>query len=92
MRLYRKQAGQDSGKRNFSMLWANTEVLKPSIYAGPCSPGVAPLQDKDPVGRTAAELLERSATFEVERRDLDACLHHVRDDLLLPGRGVAWVR
>lgn len=93
MRLYRKQAGQDSGKRSFSMLWANTEVLKPSIYAQAPVPQVSRrFKDKDPVGRTAAELLERSATFEVERRDLDACLHHVRDDLLLPGRGVAWVR
>ncbi len=93
MRLYRKQSSENSGKRKFAMLWANTEVLKPSIYAQAPNPQVSRrFKDKDPVGRTAAELLERACSFEVERRDLNSVLRHVRDDLLLPGRGQAWVR
>lgn len=90
---YSKQAEQDDGKRRFAMLWANTEVLKPSVYARPPVPQVSRrYRDKDPVGRLAAELLERASSFEFERMNLDSTLRAVRDDLLLPGRGVAWVR
>lgn len=90
---YAKQAEQDDGKRRFAMLWANTEVLKPSVYARPPIPQVSRrYRDKDPVGRLAAELLERAASFEFERMNIDSVLRSVRDDLLIPGRGQAWVR
>ena len=75
------------------MLWANTEVLKPSVYARPPIPQVSRrFKDRDPVGRLAAEILERNTAFELERMDIDATLRNCRDDLLLPGRGTAWVR
>jgi len=92
-KLYAKQESKSDGKRKFAMLWANTEVLKPSVYARPPVPQVSRrYRDKDPVGRLAAEILERAASFEFERMGLDNCLRAVRDDLLLPGRGTAWVR
>lgn len=91
--LYRNQGSESSRGRRFAMLWANTEVLKPSIYARQPVPQVSRrFKDADPIGRVGAELLERSASYEVERMNLDAVLRCVRDDLLLPGRGTAWVR
>jgi hypothetical protein len=92
-KLYAKQTDTSDGKRKFAMLWANTEVLKPSIYARPPIPQVSRrYRDKDPVGRLAAELLERASSFEFERMNLDSTLRAIRDDLLLPGRGAAWMR
>ncbi|HLO79206.1 MAG TPA: hypothetical protein VK196_22335 [Magnetospirillum sp.] len=94
-KLYRKYAkqGERSGKREFCMIWANTEVLKPAIYARPPVPQVSRrYRDKDPVGRTAAEILERAASYEFERMNIDSALRAIRDDLLIPGRGVAWLR
>lgn len=93
LRDYRKQKGQSDTVRRFAMLWANTEVLKPSIYARPPVPQVSRrFRDRDPAGRLAAEILERNTAFELERMNIDATLRNCRDDLLLPGRGVAWVR
>ena len=93
MKLYRHESVEEFDKRRFAMLWANTEVLKPAVYARPPIPQVSRrFKDKDPVGRFASELLERSSSYELERMNLDAILRNVRDDLLLPGRGAAWVR
>lgn len=92
-KLYSQQGNENDGKRKFAMLWSNTEVLKPSVYARPPIPQVSRrYRDKDPVGRIAAEILERASGFEFERMNLDSVLRAVRDDLLLPGRGAAWVR
>jgi hypothetical protein len=93
IKLYKNQSTSTSTKRRFAMLWANTEILKPSIYARPPVPQVSRrYKDKDPIGRTAAELLERASSYEFERMNLDYTLRCVRDDLLLPGRGAAWIR
>lgn len=92
-KMFAKQHDENDSKRRFAMLWANTEVLKPSIYARPPIPQVSRrYRDKDPVGRLAAEILERASSFEFERMNIDSVLRAVRDDLLLPGRGQAWVR
>lgn len=92
LRLYARQQQQRS-KRRFAMLWANTEVMKPSLYARPPIPQVSRrYKDKDQVGRIAAEILERSAAVTLEAVDLDSKLKHVRDDVLLPGRGTVWLR
>lgn len=55
-KLYARQSDESDGKKRYSMLWANTEVLKPSVYARPPVPQVSRrYRDKDPVGRLAAE-------------------------------------
>jgi hypothetical protein len=93
IRLYRRQKSTSDSVRRFAMLWANTEVLKPSVYARPPVPQVSRrFKDRDPAGRLAAEILERNCAFELERMNIDQALRNCRDDLLLPGRGTAWVR
>ena len=79
--------------REFAMFWANVQVLAPSVYSRPPVPVVVPeFKDRNPVKRAASEMLERALkkTFALER--IDERMHLVRDDLLIPGRGVLWVR
>lgn len=92
LKLYARQK-EDNSARQFAMLYANTEVLKPSIYSRPPIPQVSRrFKDRDPIGRKAAELLERSSSYELERQNIDGTLRSVRDDLVLPGRGQVWIR
>lgn len=93
LKLYSRQQHDTSSKRKFAMLWANTEVMKPAVQSRPPVPQVSRrYKDKDKVGRIAAELLERSLSFSYEENDIGSTLNMVRDDVLLPGRGTAWVR
>jgi hypothetical protein len=95
MKLYKRQEATASvnSKRSFAMLWANTEVMKPVVAARPPVPQISRrFKDKDPIGRVAAELLERASTYELERMGIWSILKNVRDDLLLPGRGTVWAR
>ena len=79
--------------REFQMFWANIQVLAPSIYSRPPVPVVVPrFKDRRPVPRMASELLERATVVSFELADIDGVMRLVRDDLVLPARGVAWVR
>ncbi len=82
-----------SSSRRYSLLWANTETLKPAVYprmpAAVCS---RRYKDRDPIGRIAAELMERATNTSFELYGADETFRMVRDDRLLPGRGQCWVR
>ncbi|MEM9523590.1 MAG: hypothetical protein AAF982_06300 [Pseudomonadota bacterium] len=81
------------GDRAFQMFWANLEVLRPAIYARPPRPVVMPRHSGNTreVVRKASELLERVLSYDIEADDLHDTLLHVRDDLAVSARGVAWV-
>jgi hypothetical protein len=81
-------------KRKFNILWSNVQVLKPALYGRMPKPEVSRrYRDADPVGRTAALMLERCLEFEVEQySDFGSAMSNVVEDRLLPGRGAAWVR
>jgi hypothetical protein len=82
-----------SGDREFQMFWANLEVLRPSIYSRPPQPAVATrFKDMSPVPRAASAMLERALIVNIEAEDINAVMLAVRDDMLINGRGVAWVR
>ena len=86
---YRAEKRAD-GQRRFNILWANTEILKPVIYSRTPAPDVRRRWlDDDPAGREAASVLERALSFLVDDGGFDAAMEAVRDDMLLPGRGVA---
>lgn len=95
-----KQDGEDGGSvlakagtRRFNILWSNIKTLQPSLYSKTPVPEVARRwKDRDPVGRAAAEVLERSLAFAVDAYDFDGTIKEARDDYLLAGRGQAWVR
>lgn len=83
----------EEGQRHYNSLWANTEILLPALY-GRCPVPVAErrFRDKDPVGRGAAQILERALRNEIEICGFDEALQHAVKDYLLPGRGTIWVR
>ncbi len=79
--------------KEFSMFWANCEVIKPSIYAKPPQPVVVPkFKDRRPVYQQASELAERCAVVAFDLAEIDELMKLVRDDLALIDRGVAWCR
>ena len=81
-----------SSLRRFNVLWSNIQVLKPALYARtPKSEVVRRHKDKDPVGRIAAEILERTSDTVLDLQDFDGTMRTCLDDYLLPGRGTIWV-
>ena len=81
---------RSSGRRRFNILWANTETLKPAIYSRTPVPDIRRRHlDPDPVAREAAMVLERALSFAIDDHDFDGAMEAARDDMLLPGRGVA---
>ena len=91
--VYMDEAGGQSSARRFALLWANVDTLKPAVYAKTptilCS---RRYRDRDPVARTAAELMERASNTSLELYGVDEVFRMVRDDRLLAGRGTGWVR
>ena len=81
------------GPRRMNILWSNVQVLKPSIYGRePLPIAERRFLDRDPVGRVAAQILERALRYEIT----DSGFHDTVDqcvlDYLLTGRGTAWLR
>ncbi|MEY2876000.1 MAG: hypothetical protein RLZZ373_3371 [Pseudomonadota bacterium] len=86
-----KLAGEHAD-REFQIFWANLEVLRPTIYSRPPVPVVGSrFNDRRPLPRRAAEILERALISDFEADDVHDTLVMVRDDLALSARGVPWL-
>lgn len=78
--------------REYDLFWASMEVIKPSIYSRPPIPVVTTkFQDRKPVKRVTAELLERSAIAGFDLTNINSSMLGVRDDLAINSRGQLWV-
>jgi hypothetical protein len=92
-KLLTKESRAESADREMSVFWANMEVLKPATYARMPIPVVAPrFKTKNNLAGPASDILERSLIVAFEQSDIDGVMREVRDELLLYGRGTAWVR
>jgi hypothetical protein len=83
-------------ERRASILWSNTEILKSALFQGVSKPDVRRRYAKskgkdDRASRTAALVLERALAATAECADEDAQIEAAVEDMLLPGRGVAWI-
>ena len=79
--------------KEFQMLWANIEVIKPSIYARPPNPVVTPkFKDRRPICQKASEMMERCIKVALDRVHVYELMKQIRDDVVLHGRGVSWCR
>ncbi|MBX5048771.1 hypothetical protein [Rhizobium lentis] len=89
-----QQSDQTSAaKRRFPMLWANTAVLQPAVYARVPQPVVERrFKDAQPIARIASEIVERNLSYTGDEADLDSIMRAVRDDFLLCARGTVWLR
>ncbi len=91
-----KLFGESSSR--FNILWSNIQTLRPAVYGQEPVPVVKRRhRDADPVGRIAAEMLERAVKSEMERDErmgcgMDEALSRASLDYLLFARGSAWVR
>ena len=88
----RGQSLTESAK--FNILWSNVQTLIPAVYAKlPKADISRRFGDNDPVGRVAAQLLERALDFEIEHYpDYRATMKYCVEDRFLGGRATAWVR
>lgn len=88
-----RKTEEGSQDTRFNILFANTEVLKGVIYQRTPVPDVRRrFLDKDPVGRQAAQILQRALSYSVDSYDFDGVMRSCVEDVLLPGRGVAVVK
>ena len=88
-----ERLGMMNRDREFQMFWANVEVLKPSIYAKPPIPVVVPkFKDRRPVYQAASEVMERCCVVAFDLAHINELMLLVRDDVVMHGRGVPWVR
>lgn len=79
----------------FNILFANTQVLKSQIYQKSPVPDVRRrFNDRDPVARQAALVLQRALTYSIDAPccDFDMVYEAIAEDVLLPGRGLNIVR
>jgi hypothetical protein len=82
------------GAKRYNILWSNVQTMLPTLYGRtPRAQVERRNKDKDPVARTAAQILERALQYEIDHYgDFDRANHGAVLDRLLPGRGVVWVR
>lgn len=79
--------------RRMNLLWSNVETLSPAVYGKqPVPIAERRYKDKDPVGRAASTILERSLRYEMEPSGFDTSAKQIVQDYLLAGRGTPWVR
>jgi hypothetical protein len=93
VKMYLDQHRTAASGRRFALLWSNIETLKPAVYAK--APNILCSRrhkDPDPIGRVAAEILERATNTTLDLYKADERFRMVRDDRLLTSRGAAWVR
>lgn len=89
-----ERSGWSDNSKRFNILWANVQTIMPALYGKtPRAQVERRYKDQDPVGRTAAQILERALQYEIDHYgDFDAAIKGAVLDRLLPGRGTAWVR
>ena len=81
------------GQRRLNLLWSSVQILKPAVYARvPQAVCERKFNDRDPVGRVSATILERALRNELQENGFHPSMRRARDDYLLPGRGQLWVR
>jgi len=85
-------ASQGSG---FNVLWPNTEILRAAIYGQRPRPDVRRRGNKgDPIGRKAAEVIERAIEFQWDSQNppVDGQINAMLTDHMLSGGGILRVR
>jgi hypothetical protein len=80
-------------KNSFNSLWANTEILAPSVYNTLPTPDVRRrFAQHDPLGKAVSEVINRALTFNAETTDFNAEIQADILDMLIVGRGLSRVR
>lgn len=84
--------GVPIANRRMNVLWSNVQTQKPVLYSQTPQANVSRRnKSKDPVGRTAAIVLQNCLQNSLGMEDFDYVMNQVTEDRLLPGAGVAMV-
>ena len=88
------QVARPNATAKFNILWSNVQTIVPAVFSRLPKPDVSRrFKDNDPVGRVAAEILERALDFEIEHYpDYRGAMKNSVLDRFLGGRGTSWVR
>lgn len=79
--------------KKLNIFWANVQTLGPALYARTPKVEVERrFKDSDPLARVGATVLERTTSTMLSNYDFDSFMKNCRDDFLIVGRGVGWVR
>jgi len=79
--------------RYYSVLWANVQILLPSIYQkAPNAYVQRRFHDKDDVARTASEMLERVIDIAISETNFNDALKDAVKNRLICGMGCVWIR
>ena len=85
--------GSLHGLKKFNILYSNTETIAPALYNSTPVPDVRRrFRDDDPVGKVAAQLLERCLIYTLDVCGFDQPMEAAVKDALLPGRAVTRIR
>lgn len=83
----------NSQKQWASILWSNLNILLPSIYQkAPKAYVDRRFHDKDPIGRSASEILERVMDFCIAESGFDDAVRDAVKEQLICGQGTVWLR
>lgn len=83
----------NNAAKRINIFWSNVRVLQPSLYSKKPKPNVdRKHKDSAPVARLASQILERALIASIEPPQFDDCVKQARDDRLLSGRGLVWLR
>ncbi len=93
MKRYRDERSEKDGACRFNVMWSNVQTLGPAIYAKvPKAVVERRFLDRDPIGRTACRILERTLMYQIEVGKFHGSVRLARDDYLLTAQGVNRVR
>jgi hypothetical protein len=93
IKRYRDERGEKDTNCRFNVLWSNVQTLGPAVYSKAPQPIVERrYRDRDPIGRIACRLLERTLAYQIEVGYFHKTVKLCRDDYLLTGQGVNWIR
>jgi hypothetical protein len=84
----------EAGRSDYNIFFANTEIKMAALYARTPDPIVTRRfsDANDDVSRVAANLLQRSITYELETEQFDSKVKQILFDRLVPGVGIGWAR
>lgn len=93
VKRYRDEDRGHEGAPRYNILFANVEVLSGVLYQRTPAPVVRRRYlDNDPVGRQAAQILQRALGYVLDGCGFDEVVQAAVKDRLLPGRGLIRVR
>lgn len=91
--IYKAEVKDGAAKQYFNILHSNVETIVPATYNSTPAPDIRRrFNDRDPVAKAVADLLERAIIVQIDDGALDAEMEGVAQSSFLAGRGVVRIR